>query len=440
MPWVGVCDLQTGPGYAMIVETPEDAYIQVRTVEGKNGPVGAPVVGWAPRRAPLRIRGDSLSFRRPGRLCGPGQALPGVRQGAGADRSVRREAQENPNLARLFGAPDVWGDVNTAALKFAQEAKAAGVEKMLIHGGRPPRHEGHQRPGLPDQRIRQLHRRLPLEPGKEIDAHHDRIPGDVVLKADGERMKAWLTFDKKQYMKRCPALWTAAARVVSQGAGRTPFLGPLHRRHHGRGPLRVLRPEAPADRKDKRQCGVDLLRYIRGLGLVMGGEHGIWWAVPHLDYIEGMMSGGSYSWPAGHLMHPKTKDQEFTSPWGGNYGKWEDYEKWGIGHEYRVPLWELVFHDCIVSTWYWGDASDFLLDAAPEITPKKDAFNVLYGTIPLLWANKEGSWQNHREVFLRTYRNTCKLHEAIARPRCSATSSSRPTGPCSARGSPTAPR
>ena len=73
-----------------------------------------------------------------------------------------------------------------------------------------------------------------------------------------------------------------------------------------------------------------------------------------------------------------------------------------------------MFHDCIVSTWYWGDASDWLLEAAPEITPKKDAFNVLYGTIPLLWANKEGSWQKARDLFLRTYRNTCKLHEVIA--------------------------
>ncbi len=79
-----------------------------------------------------------------------------------------------------------------------------------------------------------------------------------------------------------------------------------------------------------------------------------------------------------------------------------------------MPLWELVFHDCIASTWYWGDASDFLLDAAPEITPKKDAFNVLYGTVPLLWANGQGSWHKARDVFLRTYRNTCKLHEVVA--------------------------
>jgi len=77
-------------------------------------------------------------------------------------------------------------------------------------------------------------------------------------------------------------------------------------------------------------------------------------------------------------------------------------------------LWELVFHDCIVSTWYWGDSSEFLLQAAPEVTRKKDAFNVLYGTIPMFWANREGGWRADREACLRSYRNTCKLHEAIA--------------------------
>jgi hypothetical protein len=136
--------------------------------------------------------------------------------------------------------------------------------------------------------------------------------------------------------------------------------------------------------------------------------------VPQLDYIEGMMSGGSTSWPSGYLLRPKSRDQPFTNPDGRAYPKWEEYEKWGIGHQYRVPLWELVFHDCIITTWYWGDSSDFLLVAAPEVTPKKDAYNILYGSMPMMWANKEGSWVNDREMFLRTYRNTCKLHEVIA--------------------------
>ncbi len=58
------------------------------------------------------------------------------------------------------------------------------------------------------------------------------------------------------------------------------------------------------------------------------------------------MSGGSYSWPAGYLTRPKSKQQEFT--------------------------------------------------------------------IPMMWAGRSGSWPASRGVFLTTYRNTCKLHEAIA--------------------------
>jgi hypothetical protein len=136
--------------------------------------------------------------------------------------------------------------------------------------------------------------------------------------------------------------------------------------------------------------------------------------VPQLDYVEGMMSGGSASWPAGYLIRPKSKDQKFKEPGGWEYPSWDQYEQWGIGHERRVPLWELVFHDCVVTTWYWGDSSDFLLEAAPEVTAKKDAFNILYGTIPMMWSDREESWVQNRKGFLRSYRNTCKVHEAVA--------------------------
>ena len=228
-------------------------------------------------------------------------------------------------------------------------------------------------------------------------------------------MKAWLTWDKKQFMKRCPTLWEAAAkRTADKVLGEWPYLGRFIDVTTAEGAYECYDPKHLMTRAQKRDAGTALLGVFRGRGLVMGGEHGIWWCPPVTDYIEGMQSGAYASWPAGYLRHPKTKDEEFTNPSGQKVGKWADYAKWGIGHEWRAPLWELVFHDCTVSTWYWGDASDFLLDAAPEITPKKDAFNVLYGTIPLMWANKEGAWVKDRGVFLRTYRNTCKLHEAVA--------------------------
>jgi len=38
----------------------------------------------------------------------------------------------------------------------------------------------------------------------------------------------------------------------------------------------------------------------------------------------------------------------------------ERVAKFQLGQSYRLPLFELVFHDCIVSYWYWGDYSNKL--------------------------------------------------------------------------------
>jgi hypothetical protein len=414
MPWIGVCDLQKGFGYALIVETPDDAFIRLKTVKRAGRELLAPQVGWTASTKEFRCpRRCFYHFAPSGGYVALAKRYRAYARELGVVVPFKEKLKTNPAIARIFGAPDLWGD---ASLKFAREAKTAGIEKMIIHG----------RASAEDMRaINDLGYLtseydnytdiFQVEPGQELDATHGQLPDDVVLKADGERMTAWLTWDKKQYLKRCPALWVPAAKaVVPKALAARPFLGRFIDVTTAEDLYECYDPNHPLTRTAKRQCGVDLLGYVRSLGLVTGGEHGRWWAVPYLDYIEGMMSGGAYSWPAGWLLRPKSKDQEFDNPWGGKFGKWADYEKWGIGHQYRVPLWELVFHDCIVSTWYWGDSSEFLLQAAPEVTPKKDAFNVLYGTIPILWANSEGGWRTARDTCLRTYRNTCKLHEVIA--------------------------
>lgn len=415
MPWMGLCDLEEGFGYMILIQTSDDASIEMRGVKSGGRDLVAPRIIWA---------GSKKQFRYPRRLMyhfvnhGGYVALAKRYRAYARDQGLlvplAEKQKRNPNVARLFGAPDVWGN---ASLAFARQAKAAVVEKMIIHGRTSSRDmKAINDLGYLTSEYDNYTDVLPVPADNGIDSKHDHVPDSVVLKGDGQRMTAWLTFDKKtQFMKRCPALWLRTAKIVVPSVlEKRPFLGRFIDVTTAENLYECYDPTHPLSRGDKRACGVELLSYVRSLNLVTGGEHGIWWAVPHLDYIEGMMSGGSYSWPAGHLKRPRSKDQEFTSPWGGKLGKWDDYAKWGIGHQYRVPLWELVFHDCVISTWYWGDSSDFLLEAAPEITATKDAFNILYGTIPMLWANKEGAWEKARSVFLRTYRNTCKLHEVIA--------------------------
>jgi len=415
MPWVGVCHLDRGNGYMLIVETSDDGLVQLRPAKLDGRKTIGPQMYLNPCKKEFGYARRMLyAFSARGGYVAQAKRYREFARRQGLIVPFAEKLKKNRNLERLFGAPDVWGN---SSVKFAREAKSLGVEKMLIHGRCSPADmKAINDLGYLTSEYDNYTDVFSIAPGKGVDSSHDRVPENVVLKADGERMKAWLTFDKKQqYMKRCPATWLPAARqVIPKVLDERPFVGRFIDVTTAEDLYECYDPNHPLTRGQKRRCGVELLSYVRSLGLVVGGEHGVWWGVPQLDYIEGMMSGGYASWPAGHLLHPKSKDQEFTGPSGHKYNTWDKYAQWGIGHEARVPLWELVFHDCVVSTWYWGDASDFLLTAAPEVTPKKDAFNVLYGTIPLLWANKEGSWPTHREVFLRTYRNTCKLHEVIA--------------------------
>jgi hypothetical protein len=415
MPWIGVCDTTRGTGYMIIVETSDDGSLACPSFKVAGRDFAAPEIHWGPSKGTFAYpRKLIYHFAPRGGYVAMAKRYRAYAAQQGLLVSLSEKVKKNPNLERLFGAPDVWGD---ATLRFAREAKAAGVDKMLIHGRAAPEDmKAINDLGYLTSEYDNYTDVLPLATNATPDSSHDRIPESVVLKADNQRMTAWITFDKKvQYMKRCPSLWVETAKqVVPKLLSTRPYLARFVDVTTAEDLYECYDPAHPLTRGQKRQCGVDLLAFMRSQNLVVGGEHGIWWGVPQQDYIEGMMSGGYASWPAGHLLHPKTKTDTFNGPSGGSYGQWEKYETWGIGHATRVPLWELVFHDCVVSTWYWGDASDFLLQAAPEVTPKKDAFNVLYGTIPLLWANAEGSWPKHRDVFLRTYRNTCKLHEAVA--------------------------
>lgn len=416
MPWIGICEGEKGPAFLVLFETSDDGAAELRKFNLGGRSLFLPQILWHDSKGAFSYpRRLTYSFAAEGGYVALAKRYREFAKRSGLIVPFAEKVKANPEVRRLFGAPDVWG---YAALEFAQAAKDAGVRRLLVQGRMPPDQMRRVNElGYLTSEYDNYTDITPVESEDRIDRSHDFVPQSVVLKADGERMTAWLTFDKKtQFMKRCPSLWLRTARMdIPKILGEYPFLGRFIDVTTAEDLYECYDPAHPLTRADKRRCGEELLAYVRSQKLVVGGEHGIWWAVPHVDYFEGMMSGGSYSWPAGHLIPPKTKEERFQSPWGQELPPWQEYEKWGIGHRYRIPLWELVFHDCVITTWYWGDSSDFLLQAAPEITPKKDAYNILYGTIPLLWADaRRGSWRDHRDVFLRTYRNTCILHEVIA--------------------------
>lgn len=146
----------------------------------------------------------------------------------------------------------------------------------------------------------------------------------------------------------------------------------------------------PMTRTESKEFRIDLLKYMfKDKKLITGSEAGQDYAAPYVHYFEGMMSLSPYRLDdAGYNMQ-KIVDE---IP--------DQVEKYQVGQKYRLPLWELVYHDCTVSYWYWGDYNNKL----PKLWDKRDLFNILYGTPPLFMFDAE-IWKANKNRFIQSYKN-----------------------------------
>jgi len=130
---------------------------------------------------------------------------------------------------------------------------------------------------------------------------------------------------------------------------------------------------------------------------VTGSETGHDAAVPFVHYFEGMLSLGPYRVP--------DSGRDMLRIWNEAP---ERVVKFQLGHAYRLPLWELVYHDCVVAQWYWGDYSNKL----PALWDKRDLFNALYGTPPMFMFDRK-LWASQKDRFVQSYQNTCPIVRAV---------------------------
>ncbi|MBM3499714.1 MAG: hypothetical protein FJX74_13725, partial [Armatimonadetes bacterium] len=405
MPWIGLTDLDKG--YLLLAETPDDGVVELRAAEVNGTPRLAPVMQWVDSKGQFRYpRRMMLSFIDRGGYVAICKRYRAHAEAHGLLVTQREKMRRVPDVAKLAGAPDVWG---AWGLDFCREAKAAGIDRMLVNW-RGTREEMEAVKAL-GYLISEYDNYVDIQEGPLDQSERAPLPASAIKNAQGERVQGWVTWDKQTvFMKLCPALAVKAASLqIPPLLEQHPFNARFLDVTTASSLLECYDAEHPLTHEEYRKANEALAQYVSGLGLVLGGEHGRWYGVPHFNYWEGMQSGGFYSWPAGHVGVdiPQTRD-----------AIGEDYLKYGIGHVYRVPLWELVFHDCVVSTWYWGDSTGHLYAAAPDLADKQDALNVLYGTVPLYWVSQpySFSWRdpNRRERLLESYRTTCKLHEQIA--------------------------
>jgi len=404
MPWYGVTEADEdgaghgGAGMMAIIQTPDDADVET------TRQTGTPLFvrpRWEPTRGQFGyVRKLTWTFFDAGGYPAQAKRYRKYAQFTGLLKTLEQKEKQNPNVDLLIGAANVWNwDMDKVAL--CKEMKAIGMEHVLwSNDGKPAELAAINALGYLTSRYDIFQDVWP--PGKPAWATHTGWPQDLVLLPDASPMKGWVhvQHNKDGTKTAYDGGVICSSRQIDEAKRRVP---PELKTHPfgcrfidttTASPWReCYNPDHPLTRSDDRKYKMALLEYFaKDCKLVVGSETGIDPAVPYVSYFEGMMSLGPYRLPdAGRDV------QAYKPPT-------PEFLKFQVGEYYRIPLWEMVYHDCVVADWYWGDYNN----KAPEVWDRRDLFNILYSTPPVFMFDKK-TWNRERDRFAQSYRNICPL-------------------------------
>ncbi len=393
-------------GHMGIIETPDDARIRMRREKGNLhvAPLWEPQRGEAGYARKLRF----VFFDKGGHvaMCKRYRAHA---KATGLFKTLAEKRQKNPNVDLLIGAVNVWC-WDRDAVGIVKEMQTAGIERILWSNRRSPeqlkalnampgvltsRYDIYQDLMDPEIVKTKLHR-------SHGDWTQEGFPHDIMLDEHGRPRAGWRVKGKDGVMYPCAVLCDKRApdyarKRVLEELKTHPYRCRFIDTTTASSWRECYHPDHPMTRSESRKWKMELLRFMsEEAKLVTGSETGHEASVPYLHYFEGMLSLGPFRVPdAGRRMAEI----------------WDEVPKrvakFQVGHEYRLPLWELVYHDCVVAQWYWGDYNNKL----PALWDKRDLFNALYGTPPMFMFNRN-LWNRNRARFARSYRDTCPIARA----------------------------
>ena len=377
---------------------------------------------WGYERVVRFLAGDTGGLNA---FCG---AYRAYRESLGQVLTLREKREKVPQLDRLIGAADFWiwpdnyenfmygtednADLTPGApdiLRIAEELKAGGCRKALMGiffaGDRDAAREITERTGFLVSKYDNMEDELPgdvaplVSPARirECDYTERRMkywPRDTVRNADGGFAGAWALRGRDGVMhaqnRTCPYFVEEYTRAEVPAAARCYGFPAWFFDVMGCGSSECFSPEHPLTRRECVRNRRAAFRVLADNGLISGTEEG---AEPYLSsfcYCEGKMSPALYrinyresGRRKAHLYTPEEHEKVFDA--------------FMLNPRYRIPLWELVYHDCAVSYWYWGDSSN----CCPELLPLRDLFNVLYGQPPL-YSFHVSDWERWKERLLKS--------------------------------------
>jgi len=323
---------------------------------------------------------------------------------SGLYRPFTEKVKRNPNIDLLIGAANIWkmGGGKHDPVELVKEMQSLGMDRILWSGGGSSNQVAALRE-IPHVLVG----RYDIYQDIMDPANHEKIGykhGDWVTEAfphdinwrgpNGDWRRGWQVKAKDGTMIPCAVICDSKAlpyarKRISDELKVKPYAARFIDTTVAAPWFECYHPDHPMTRSQSRQHKMALLRLIsEEFGLVCGSETGHEASVPFCDYFEGMLSVGPY--------RVSDSGRDMLRIWDEVP---ERLAKYQVGEAYRLPLWELVYHDCVVAQWYWGDYNNKL----PKVWRKRDLFNALYGTPPMYLFDLK-QWNEKKAQFAASYK------------------------------------
>lgn len=425
MPWWGQTDLDRG--LMTRVDTPYHAFYRLTVCETPAGKKAVPCLYhyFQPDGAFGYARTVTFSLVDKGGYVALAKKFRAYAKNKGFLVTMREKARKNPNVNRLLGALDMYIFHNTPRDKtgpftavHVKKLRDLGYKKLLLEifaGTKPEPEITYTKEALA----------LGEQYGWLMGAYHNyswtyvRTPEDM---AKGKELSiqekpegfVWRPSQWGDHGFYCPAILKDVLGPVAKKKadyGFTAFFtdcttagGSVRDCYHPDHPLK--KAEAP-DRLN------DALQAIADTGLVTGSEKGYWWAVPSTHYFTGVVTLGRY---LGRYEFSKKNSHQSGLFRTDLPGYQKCVAEYNLGHRHRVPLFELVFGDCVYATRRWGDHHS----RDPELWRVNDLLCILYGVAPIVtFSDQDGphilddSYMPFHDRYMRTVKDVCGWHEKV---------------------------
>ena len=426
MPFFGVVDANDESGFMAILETPDDAKVKCFADSSDFG-VGAVAPLWVSECGnPGYTRRVRFVFFESGGYVAMAKRYRAYAASHGLVKTFTEKAAERPLVERLPGAANIWyfpsnGEPSHSSV--AAELRAAGIDRFIWSWNSAPRpsdlaaisamtntlagrYDVARDVYYPDL-LDALGMANP--PASEIALNTSAWPNDVMWDSadSSDWRRGWTVTGTNGATYHCAAQCDipAVARMRQLAGGdltANPYTARFIDVTAAKGLEECYNPAHPMTRRVSRAKKTELFEMLgEEFGIVVGSEQGMDDFVPVCDYFEGMLSPTAARMPArrdGYGRSARFRD-DGTIPAALSADEVAKMERYGLNERYRIPLFELVYHDCVAAHWYWYDYSN----CPVYWWWKRDLLNALYGTAPMYIFDYR-MWSERRAEFLESWR------------------------------------